>query len=179
MASSRVAKDQGGTPAPSVAVVGMACWYPGARDLRQFWENVLARRQQFRRFPDLRLPLTDYHDPAPRAPDKTYATRGAFIDGFEFDWVARRIPQRTYESTDVVHWLALEVALKALADAGYTPETVSTDRSAALVGNSLTGEQTRSRYMRLRWPFVRRVLRASAQARGLSDAAALELEETM
>ena len=164
---------------PSVAVVGMACWYPGARDLRQFWENVLAKRRQFRRFPDSRLPLADYHDPAPRAPDKTYATRAAFIDGFEFDWVGRRIPQRTYESTDVVHWLALEVALTALADAGYTPETIATDRSAALVGNSLTGEQTRSRYMRLRWPFVRRTLRASAEAKGLPAAAIGELEETM
>jgi enediyne polyketide synthase len=162
-----------------VAVVGMACWYPGARDLRQFWENVLARRRQFRRFPDRRLPLSDYHDPAPRAPDKTYATRGAFIDGFEFDWVGRRIPQKTYESTDVVHWLALEVALKALEDAGYTPETVATERSAALVGNSLTGEETRSRYMRLRWPFVRRVLRATLAAKGLPDGDIHELEETM
>src|SRR5438105_14871444 len=179
MASSRVAKDQGGTPAPSVAVVGMACWYPGARDLRQFWENVLARRQQFRRFPDLRLPLTDYHDPAPRAPDKTYATRGAFIDGFEFDWVARRIPQRTYESTDVVHWLALEVALKALGDAGYSPETVGTARSSAIIGNSLTGEVTRARYMRLRWPYVRRALRAAAAAKGLEAATVAELEGTM
>src|SRR5438132_6179157 len=179
MVDRAIATEHDATPAPSVAVVGMACWYPGARDLQQFWENVLGKRRQFRRFPDCRLPLADYHDPAPRAPDKTYATRGSFIDGFEFDWIGRRIPQKTYESTDVVHWLALEVALKALADAGYTPETVSTDRSAALVGNSLTGEQTRSRYMRLRWPFVRRVLRASAQARGLSDAAALELEETM
>jgi enediyne polyketide synthase len=179
MVDRRAAAEHDATPFPAVAVVGMACWYPGARDLQQFWENVLGKRRQFRRFPDCRLPLADYYDPAPRAPDKTYATRGAFIDGFEFDWVGRRIPQRTYESTDVVHWLALEVALKALADAGYAPETIATERSAALVGNSLTGEQTRSRYMRLRWPYVRRVLRATAEAKGLPAAAAHEFEETM
>jgi enediyne polyketide synthase len=180
MAGSRATTDGSAKIAsPSVAVVGMACWYPGARDPKQFWENVLGRRRQFRRFPDRRLPLSDYHDPAPRAPDKTYATRGAFIDGFEFDWVGRRIPQKTYESTDVVHWLALEVALAALADAGYSAETVATERSAALVGNSLTGEQTRSRYMRLRWPYVRRVLRVSAAAKGLGSEAVAELEETM
>ncbi len=174
----RVGKQEA-TSAPAIAVIGMAAWYPGARDLQQFWENVLAKRRQFRRFPDQRLPLADYYDPAPRAPDKTYATRAAFIDGFEFDWAMRRMPQKTYESTDVVHWLALEVALKALDDAGYTPETIPTPRSAALVGNSLTGEQTRSRYMRLRWPFVRRALRAASEARGLPPELVAELEETM
>ena len=162
-----------------IAVVGIGCRYPGARTPLELWENVLSRRRQFRRFPDCRLPLADYHDPAPRAPDKTYATRASFIDGFEFDWVGRRIPQRTFESTDVVHWLALDIALAALADAGYTPETVPTERSAVLVGNSLTGEESRAWIMRLRWPYVRRALRASAAARGVPSTVASELEDAM
>jgi enediyne polyketide synthase len=164
---------------PPIAVVGLGCRYPGARTPLELWENVLARRRQFRRFPERRLPLSEYHDPAPRAPDRTYATRASFIDGFEFDWVARRIPQRTFESTDVVHWLALEVALAALQDAGYTPETVPTERSAVLVGNSLTGEESRTWPMRLRWPFVRRALRASAAAKGLPEAFVKEFEAAM
>jgi enediyne polyketide synthase len=166
-------------PVEPIAVIGLGCRYPGARTPLQLWENVLARRRQFRRFPDRRLPLEDYYDPAPRAPDKTYATRASFIDGFEFDWAGRRIPQRTYESTDVVHWLALEVALSALEDSGYTPETVPTERSAVLVGNSLTGEESRAWTLRLRWPFVRRALRASAGARGLPPDVVEELVSTM
>ena len=163
----------------AIAVVGLACRFPGARSPRELWENVLARRRQFRRFPDCRLPLAEYHDPAPRAPDMTYATRGAFIDGFEFDWVGRRVPQRTFESTDIVHWLALETALGALADAGYTPESVPTERSAVLVGNSLTGEQSRTWTMRLRWPYVRRALRTAAASRGLQGDVVGELESSM
>lgn len=31
-----------------IAVVGMGCWYPGANNLQQLWENIVARRQQFR-----------------------------------------------------------------------------------------------------------------------------------
>jgi len=38
----------------------------------------------FRQFPDQRLPLSEYYDPDPATPDKTYGTRGAFIDGFQF-----------------------------------------------------------------------------------------------
>ena len=28
-------------PAAAVAIVGMACTYPGARNLSQFWDNIL------------------------------------------------------------------------------------------------------------------------------------------
>jgi enediyne polyketide synthase len=164
---------------PAIAIVGLGCRFPGARSPRELWENVLARRREFRRFPDSRLPLADYYDPAPRAPDKTYATRAAYIDGFEFDWVGRRVPQRTFVSTDIVHWLALDVALSALEDAGLTPETVPTERSTVLVGNTLTGEQTRASTMRLRWPYVRRALRAAAASRGLDDATRADVEFAM
>jgi len=90
-----------------IAVVGMACCYPGARDIGQLWENILARRRQFRRFPSVRLSLEDYFEPDPKTADRTYCPWAAVIDGFVFDWARRRIPQSTYAATDIV--LALEV----------------------------------------------------------------------
>lgn len=157
----------------------MGCWYPGARDLQQLWENIVARRQQFRRSPEQRLLLADYYDPDPAAPDKTYGSRMAVIDGFEFDWASKRIPKTTIESTDIVHWLALEVALKALEDAGYNRKSVANERSGVVLGNTLTGEQTRSSTMRLRWPYVRRALGAAAKVKGLSPPTVEALLETM
>lgn len=165
-------------PGTPIAVIGMGCWYPGAQTLRELWENILARRRQFRRMPDHRLPLVDYHDPDPAVPDKTYGTRAAVIDGFQFDWMSRHVPKLTYETADIVHWLALEVALKALADAGFTRENVPNEKTGVILGNSLTGEQTRANTLRQRWPFVRRALRAAAEARGLSSIVP-ELELTM
>ncbi|HEY7461213.1 MAG TPA: beta-ketoacyl synthase N-terminal-like domain-containing protein, partial [Gemmatimonadota bacterium] len=161
-----------------VAVIGVGCFYPGARDPRQLWENVLARRREFRRIPPQRL-SADYYDPDPAAPDRTYARRGAFLDGFSFDPIALRIPQATFESTDVVHWLALHVALQALEDAGYGRAGVPRERTGVVVGNTLTGEYTRSLSMRPRWPFVRRALLAAARERGLSATATDELARTM
>lgn len=162
-----------------IAVVGLGCWYPGARGPRELWENIVARRREFRRLPDGRLPLADYHDPDPAVPDKTYGRRAAVIDGFRFDWAGRRIPKATYECTDVVQWLALEVALQALADAGLDTARLPRDRTGVIVGNTLTGEHTRSQAMRLRWPFVRKTLLAAAAARGLGASAAAELAVTM
>jgi enediyne polyketide synthase len=152
---------------PRIAVIGMGCWYPGAKDLRQLWENILSRRRQFRESPPQRLPLADYYDPDPRFPDKTYGKLMAVIDGFDFDWASKRIPKTVVETADIAHWVALEVAIAALEDSGYTRANVQGERTGVILGNSLTGEQTRSNNMRLRWPFIQRVIRAAAQAKGL------------
>lgn len=167
------------SPTNVIAVIGMGCHYPGASEIRKLWENILAKRRQFRQLPDRRLPLSEYYDPDPQASDKTYGSRVAVIDGFEFDWVSKRIPKTTVESTDIVQWLALEVALKALQDSGYTRESVANERAGVILGNTLTGEQTRSSTMRLRWPYVRRALRAAAKVKGLAPQVVEELVETM
>lgn len=159
-----------------IAVIGLACWYPGARNPRQLWENILARRRQFRRIPDRRMPLADYYHPDPDHPDTTYAQRAAVIDGFDFDWQHRRIPRSTFHSTDTSHWLALEVALEAVADAGYTRDNIPHDATGVIVGNTLTGEQTRSNTMRLRWPYIRRAFQSAARSEGLPDSVAADIE---
>ncbi|MBO3462727.1 SDR family NAD(P)-dependent oxidoreductase [Aetokthonos hydrillicola Thurmond2011] len=171
--------DQHNSVCEPIAVVGIGCWYPGAQEPRQLWENVLARRREFRRIPDVRLPLEEYYDPDPEAPDKTYGQRAALIDGFIFDWAKKRIPHQTYICTDIAQWLALEVAESALQDAGYTRETVQRNATGVILGNTLTGEWTRSHTMRLRWPFIRRTLLASANAKGLPTSIQQELVATM
>jgi enediyne polyketide synthase len=163
----------------AVAVIGMACYYPDAPNLTSFWENILARRRSFRRIPDQRLPLSEYYDADPFAPDKTYVNRAAVIDGFEFDWIKRGIPKTVVESSDIVHWLALEVALRAMEDAGYSRGSTPSDRSGVILGNTLTGEHSRSQYMRLRWPYVKKVLKAAALKKRLSPDAIKGLIDTM
>ena len=146
-----------------IAVVGLACWYPGASSPAKFWENILSRRRQFRRIPATRLSMEDYYSSDPDAPDKTYVFQASMIDGFQFDWKARRTPYRTYLATDISHWLALETALCALSDAGYSPENVPGENAGVIVGNSLTGDQSRANAMRLRWPFFRRVVETTSR----------------
>ena len=153
---------------PAIAVIGLSCRYPGASTLREFWENVIARRSQFRRLPKQRLPLSEYYSEDPSTPDKTYACEAAVIDGFEFDWIGRGIPKPIFEAGDIVHWLAMEVALMALEDAGYAmAQDLPKERTGVILGNTLTGEHTRANTMRLRWPFVAKAIRAAAQAKAL------------
>ena len=144
----------------AIAIVGMACRYPDARSPGELWENALAQRRAFRRIPAERLNLNDYLSSDRQSPDQTYSTEGAFIEGYEFDRARFRVPGATYRAADPVHWLTLDVAAAALEDAGF-PEGDGLPREATgvFVGNTLTGEFSRANTMRLRWPYVRRVMR--------------------
>lgn len=156
-------------PSSPIAIVGMGCWLPGASDPRQLWENVLARRREFRRMPDVRTPLSDYYDKTGADPDKFYQSKVAVIDGFVFDWASYRIPESTYDRTDMCQWLALEIAHRALKDAGFSRASVPKDRTGVFIGNTCTGEDMRSNSLRLRWPVVRRAMVKAAQSQGLSS----------
>jgi enediyne polyketide synthase len=153
-----------------IAIVGMACRYPDATSPAQLWENAVAGRRAFRRLPDVRMRLDDYWDPDPSAPDRFYARNAAVLEGYQFDRVRFAVAGSTYRSTDLTHWLALDVASQALADAGFPlAEGLPRERTGVVVGNTLTGEFARANLMRLRWPYVRRVVAASLRAEGWDD----------
>jgi len=151
-----------------IAVIGLSCYYPGASNAHELWENILARRVQFRRMLDQRLPLSEYYSEDQKTPDKTYLTKAAFLENFNFDWGRLRIPKKTVESTDIAHWLALDIALKTFEDAGFKLSEIPLQNTGVIVGNTLTGEQTRSQTLRLRWPYVQKVLNATLGHQGKS-----------
>jgi enediyne polyketide synthase len=138
-----------------IAIVGIGCRYPGAQSAADLIENLAAGRRHFRRVPPERWAESDYFNPDRRHPDTTYSREAAFVEGFEFDPAAFRIPQRTYAAMDQAHWLALQTAQEALADArlGHVPG----ESTAVVLGNTLTGETSRAQILRFRWPYARRV----------------------
>ncbi|HEX8343230.1 MAG TPA: type I polyketide synthase [Actinoplanes sp.] len=150
-----------------IAIVGIGLTYPDANSPDQLWENVLAGRRAFRRIPDERLNQDDYFSADPSAPDRHYSTKAAVLRDFTFDRLKYKVAGSTYRATDLTHWLALDVAAKALADAGF-PDAEGLPRQATgvVLGNSLTGEFSRANLMRLRWPYVRRTVAAALTGKG-------------
>ncbi|MEJ2885804.1 type I polyketide synthase [Actinomycetospora aeridis] len=150
-----------------IAIVGMGLRYPDASSPAEYWENVLAGRRAFRRLPDERMNAEDYYSSDPSAPDRFYASQAAVLRDYEFDRVGHKVAGSTYRTTDTTHWLALDVAGRALADAGFTDgDGLPRARTGVVLGNSLTGEFTRANVMRLRWPYVRRTVAAALTDKG-------------
>ncbi|RZQ61131.1 type I polyketide synthase [Amycolatopsis suaedae] len=156
--------------AARISVVGIGLRYPDAGSPDELWENVLAGRRAFRRLPDERMNRADYYSADPDAPDRFYTENAAVLRDFEFDRVGYRVAGSTYRSTDLTHWLALDVAAAALADAGFPgAEGLPRQTTGVVLGNSLTGEFSRANVMRLRWPYVRRTVAAALAGKGWSD----------
>ncbi|MET9609715.1 SDR family NAD(P)-dependent oxidoreductase [Streptomyces sp. NPDC006512] len=103
-----------------IAIVGMACAYPGAGDLAGFWANVVAGRDAVTEVPDDRWDPALYFDPDPaRAGERTPSRWGGFLPPVPFDALAHGIPPASLPGIEPVQLLALEIAGRALADAGY------------------------------------------------------------
>ncbi|WP_283134068.1 type I polyketide synthase [Rhizohabitans arisaemae] len=165
----------------SIAIVGLACRYPDSDDAAALWETVIGQRRAFRRIPPERLDLDDYLCADRSVPDTTYSASAAILRDWVFDRTAFGIPGPVYRTADPAHWLALETASRALADAGF-PEAAGLDRDrvSVVIGNTLTGEVTRANALRLRWPYVRRVLAAALERADPSPARRREiLDEAM
>jgi enediyne polyketide synthase len=141
----------------SIAVVGLGCRYPDAPSPAALWDTVIGRRQAFRAVPPQRL--SQAYIGAADAVDRTYVQHVAVLDGWHFDRQRFHIPAHVYRATDLTHWLSLETAAAALADAGF-PHAVNVDhrRVGVIIGNSLTGEFTRTAQLRYRLPFLERIL---------------------
>ncbi len=160
-----------------IAVVGMGCRFPDADDPAALLDVVLTGRRAFRRLPPCRMDLLDYYSADPATPDATYSTRAAVLEGWNFDWRAFGVTESVYGAVDLAHWLALETAARALAAAGFPGGNgLARQRTGVIIGNSLTGDSSRAAALRLRWPYVRRIL-ADALASGdiPKDRAALVL----
>ncbi|WP_051468873.1 type I polyketide synthase [Actinomadura oligospora] len=162
-----------GTSGPAIAVVGVGCRYPDATSPAQLWENVLTGRRAFRPLPPGRLNLADY---AGDGPDSTNVRSAAVLTDWTFDRARHRVSGASHRVTDPVHWLALQVAAETLEDAGFPDARgLSRDRVGVVLGNSLTGEFSRAGLLRLRWPYVARVVRDALADGGLGDAEAAAL----
>jgi len=157
--SSGTRAEMGRHAKSAIAIVGMACHYPDAASPAELFENVLAGRRAFRRIPDERLPLDEYGSSDPEDVDRTYVTQAALIEGYAFDRLRFKIVGSTYRSADLTHWLALDVAERALCDAGFEGGAgLPREQTGVLLGNTLTGEFSRAQALRLRWPYVRALL---------------------
>lgn len=155
------------SPERSVAIVGMACVFPGAHSPEELWENVLAGRRYFRKAPPERLPPS-ISILIPIRGTSPIATSMAVITGWEFDPLKFHIPPVTFRSSDLAHWLALHVADAAVHQSGIDLEPFDRSRAGVILGNTLAGEFSRSHYLRLRWPYVERCIRRVLVEGGLS-----------
>ncbi|MFZ5479924.1 MAG: aminotransferase class I/II-fold pyridoxal phosphate-dependent enzyme [Myxococcota bacterium] len=104
----------------AVAIVGMACRFPGAGDVTRYWRLLRDGRHAFGPPPGDRWSHDAFFSDVQRAADRYYAPHGAFIsDVKRFAAMEFGIPPRRVEVMDPQQRVTLEAAWNAIQDAGY------------------------------------------------------------
>ncbi|MBX7098430.1 MAG: aminotransferase class I/II-fold pyridoxal phosphate-dependent enzyme [Myxococcaceae bacterium] len=123
-----------------IAVIGMACRFPKARDLNGLWRLVRDGEVAFQDIPEERWKHQSFFDAVDvRAADKTYVRKGAFIDGYkEFAALHYGLAPRRVQVTDPQHRLLIETTRQALQDAGLEQKKFDRADTGVFFGMSVS-----------------------------------------
>jgi 3-oxoacyl-[acyl-carrier-protein] synthase II len=117
---------------PAVAVVGLGCRFPGARDLTEYWENLRSGRCSIVDFG--REELAGAGVDADQLDDPRYVpAKGYLADADRFEAELFGFTNTEAAALDPQHRLLLETAWAALEDAGYDPRRAP-ERTGVYVG---------------------------------------------
>ncbi len=129
--------DPAGARPADVAIVGMACRFPGARNINQYWRLLTAPQAQFSTVPDSRWRTAAFLSDSLRDTSAAYTDTMALLpDVDRFDAAHYGIPPRRARSLDPQARLLIDLAREAIQDAGW--ESEGFDREETSVITSLT-----------------------------------------
>jgi acyl transferase domain-containing protein/acyl carrier protein len=123
------------SPEP-IAVIGMACRFPGGANTPEaFWQVLTSGADTLREIPEDRWPWQQFYSPDQRAPGTHYVRHGSFLDqvsGFDPEFFG--LSGREADALDPQHRLLLEVSWEALERAGIAPQYLRHSQTGVFVG---------------------------------------------
>ncbi|MEM1122204.1 MAG: beta-ketoacyl synthase N-terminal-like domain-containing protein, partial [Bacteroidota bacterium] len=152
-----------------VAVIGLSALFADAKNVEEFWNNIVQAKDSITDVPENRWKIEDYYDPDMRAPDKTYCKRGGFLPDIDFNPMEFGLPPNILEVTDASQLLGLVAARDALEDAGYGQKSERftrelKDKTGVLLGVGGGQKLITPLIARLQYPIWEKALRSSGVA---------------
>jgi PfaB family protein len=128
-----------------IAIVGLGGVFPGARDLDEFWQNILSAKDsaidvgadRWRLEPD------DLYSPKLEA-DKVCSRRACLIQGFEFNPEGFNVDTDLLSRLDPMYQILLHAGRDAWADA--KTDSINKERVGIIIGNIVLPTESSSRF---------------------------------
>ncbi|HWK03478.1 MAG TPA: SDR family NAD(P)-dependent oxidoreductase [Puia sp.] len=125
-----------------VAIIGMACIYPGARNIDEYWRNILQGKDCVTEVPDERWNKDLYYNPQANGDGKSNSKWGGFIPRIDFDPLEFGIPPQSLAAIEPTQLLTLLAARDALRNAGYADKEFDRENVSVIIaaegGNDLS-----------------------------------------
>ena len=120
-----------------IAIIGMACRFPGANDYNQYWQNLELGVNSISEIPPQRWDVEKYYSPNPEAPNKSISKWAGLIEGVDqFDAEFFGIAPREATRMDPQQRIMLELSWSCMEDAGYLPLELSGSQSSVAIATS-------------------------------------------
>ncbi|WP_328350165.1 SDR family NAD(P)-dependent oxidoreductase [Mycobacterium sp. NBC_00419] len=118
-----------------IAIVSVACRFPGAPDPDAYWDVLSHGVDAIREIPEDRFDIDEFYDPDQQAAGKIYTRSGGYLDSVDgFDPEFFGISPREAVWIDPQQRLMLEVAWEGLERAGYSAASLRGSRTGVFVG---------------------------------------------
>ena len=123
-----------------IAIVGLSCLFPDAKNSHEFWQNLIARKNSTSEitFSDLGVEPEVFYDPIKGKTDKFYSRQGGFIRDFEFNASEFNLPRELIDTLDDTYKWSLYVTKQALAQSGYISNQSVLAKCGVILGNLST-----------------------------------------
>lgn len=123
------------TAAEPIAIVGMACRFPGAPDLNSFWRLIHEGQSAVGEVPADRWSVEEFYDPTGETPGKMAVKWAALVENpDQFDPQFFGITPREAARMDPQQRLLLEVAWEAMENAGIPADNLAGTKTGVFVG---------------------------------------------
>ncbi len=155
-----------------IAVVGLGGLFPDARNVDQFWQNIITKKVSIREMPEEMFESELYYRPdlltAINKLEKSYTRIAAWIENMQYDTVRKyKIPPSMAERMDENQHAALYATDQALQSNAL--QNVPKDRVGVILGNGMVGTAYGDSLVRVQFQLIEHYLRQHPDFKKLSE----------
>jgi len=157
-----------------IAVVGMGCTLPDAKDPEVLWDNILGKKYTIKPMPEDRFDKDLYYSPDRSAEDRTYTTLAGYVDDFEFDHERFGYAPDKAKRLSRSQQMVLQTAYQAVENAGLLSDNdqlICEDpkRTAVVIATCLSNELGNTLQLKYWFPQILSMMEKTDAWAALSD----------